>query len=73
MHFLKSLDPYTVLRIRIQSDPYDIGSPGSGSVYKIRIRIQQLKTDPNLKNLEYFINFFQICLKFLTFFKGISS
>jgi len=31
------------IRIRIQSDPYSIGSPGSGSVYDKRIRIQQLK------------------------------
>ena len=35
-----------VLRIRIQLDPYIIGSRGSGSVYyiRIRVRIQQLLT-----------------------------
>jgi len=37
------VEPVLRIRIRIQSDPYIIGSSGSGSVYYIRIRIQQLK------------------------------
>jgi len=42
---------YTIVDL----DPYIIGSPGSGSVYYIRIQdqIQPLKTDHNMKNLEY--------------------
>jgi hypothetical protein len=40
--FFIQLPSKAVLRIRIQLDPYIICSPGSGSVYYIRIRIQQL-------------------------------
>ena len=36
-------DPYGIFLALLDPDPYIIGSPGSGSVYYIRIRIQQLK------------------------------
>jgi len=55
----------SVLRIRIQSDPYIIGSPGSGS------GSSNLKTDHELKFFKHFLNFFQICLKFYPFFSSL--
>jgi len=65
----------SVLRIRIQSDPYINGSPGSGSVYYIRIRIQQLKNWPQIEKSwirvfhELFSNFFEVLSKFFIFLK----
>ena len=58
------------IRIRIQSDPYIIGSSGSGSLYYTVYGSgsSNLKTGHKLKNLEYFMNFFQICLKFFPSF-----
>jgi len=38
----RGFDSVLQFRIRIQLDRYIIGSPGSGSVYYVRIRIQQL-------------------------------
>jgi len=56
------------LRIRIQSDPFIIGSPGSGSIYYLRIqirievwiqiRIQQLIYRPPIEKSRIFLTFF---------------
>jgi len=63
--------------IRIQSDQYIIGSSGNGSVYYIRIRIQQLKNWPQI--LTSWISFyflkklFEVFSKFFIYIKGIPS
>jgi len=58
-------DPKPVLwiRIQVQSDPYIIGSSGSGS--------NSLKTDHKFKHLEYFMTFLKICLKSFQIFSSV--
>jgi hypothetical protein len=53
------------IRIRIQSDPYIIGSSGSGS------GSSSLKTDHKFKHLEYFMTFLKICLKSFQIFSSV--
>jgi len=75
LHVCKCIANFvSVLRIRIQSDPYIIGSPGSGSVYYFIIygsRSSNFKTNHKFNNLEYFMNYFQICLKLFPIFSSL--
>jgi len=45
------IEPRVVFRIRIHVDPYWNGSPGSGSVFEIRIRIRIQDSQKKEKNL----------------------